>query len=87
MDIKESQKRSTTDIIGWGKGLANLAGSMPKLQMANNPHGDYALMNWEEVKVWGWQNHPLWNYVHKSAEAHGWDEVTTLKVLADALMR
>jgi hypothetical protein len=78
---------TTQEMIGAASGLTTAAGSIPELQMATNPQHGYGLLNWNQVDQWGYLNNPIWNRVHKVAEAHGLDEVTKLRILADALMR
>lgn len=81
-----NMEKDTNTFLGLAVDSAS-AGSIPLLQMATNPRHGYGLMNWNQVDQWGHANNPIWHQVHKMAQHHGLDEVTKLRVLADALMR
>ena len=79
-------EKDTNTLLGLAVDSAS-AGSIPLLQMATNRQHVYGLMNWNQVNQWGYANSPIWYRVHQMAQHHGLDEVTKLRVLADALMR
>ena len=67
--------------------LASSTGSIPSVQMVENPQGDYGMIGWDDLNEWGIRNHPMWNMAMKHAEYKGLDELTTLRLLTDCLVR